>query len=326
MPMHTRILVDFSLPPDALELLRAGTAGHELMVPQKPAPSVLAKAEWEPAFAEADIIFGQPDPVAIAASARLKWIQVSTSSITRYDNPEFRARLAQRHIALSNSASVYNEACALHALSFLLAQARQLPLALRSRTPGGTREWNALRQSCVSLQGQTIVIVGYGAIGRRLAEWLRPFGANLLAYRRRARGDEVVPVIPESQFARVLATEADHVIDILPDSAETRGFFNTVRFAALKPGAVFYNIGRGTTVDQGALLAALRSGRLAAAWLDVTEPEPLPEDHPLLAQPNCFVTPHVAGGHRDESHTLVRHFLANLKRYLNREPLLDQIA
>src|SRR5262245_63449122 len=82
----------------------------------------------------------------------------------------------------------------------------------------------------------------------------------------------------------------------------------------MKPGAVFYNIGRGTTVDQTALAAALRSGHLAAAWLDVTDPEPLPDDHPLRGLENCHITPHVGGGHHAEAHALVRHFLANLDR------------
>jgi phosphoglycerate dehydrogenase-like enzyme len=97
------------------------------------------------------------------------------------------------------------------------------------------------------------------------------------------------------------------------------------RFAQMKPGAVFHNIGRGTTVDQDALLAALRSGHLGAAWLDVTEPEPLSADHPLRGEPGCFITPHIAGGHADESGTLVRHFLANFQRYLAGSPLLDRI-
>ena len=93
----------------------------------------------------------------------------------------------------------------------------------------------------------------------------------------------------------------------------------------MKPGATFYNLGRGATVHQDALLAGLRSGRLGAAWLDVTEPEPLPDGHPLWAEPNCHITPHVAGGHTGEAKTLVRHFLKNLERFTRNEPLLDRV-
>jgi phosphoglycerate dehydrogenase-like enzyme len=126
-------------------------------------------------------------------------------------------------------------------------------------------------------------------------------------------------------LSHTLTTQAHHIVNILPESAETRHFFNRARFAAVKPGAIFYNIGRGVTVDQEALLEALRSGRIAAAWLDVTDPEPLPDDHPLWAEPHCFVTPHVAGGHVDEAKTLVRHFLTNLERFVHGEPLLDRV-
>jgi phosphoglycerate dehydrogenase-like enzyme len=119
--------------------------------------------------------------------------------------------------------------------------------------------------------------------------------------------------------------KADHVVDVLPASPSTERFMSAGRFAAMKRGAVFYNLGRGATVDQEALLAALSSGSLAAAWLDVTEPEPLPPGHPLLRAPNCFITPHIAGGHRKESETLVRHFLENFARFLNGGALRDRI-
>jgi phosphoglycerate dehydrogenase-like enzyme len=144
------------------------------------------------------------------------------------------------------------------------------------------------------------------------------------ACRRRPKGDEAVPVITEAELPQVL-TATDHVVNILPESGETRHFFDETRLGLIKAGAVFYNIGRGATVDQDALLKALRSGQLSAAWLDVTEPEPLPRDHPLLHQPNCFITPHIAGGHADETTTLVRHFLDNLNRFVRGEALADRV-
>jgi phosphoglycerate dehydrogenase-like enzyme len=93
----------------------------------------------------------------------------------------------------------------------------------------------------------------------------------------------------------------------------------------MKRGAILYNIGRGTTVDQEALLESLLCGHLGAAWLDVTDPEPLPDDHPLWTAPNCYITPHTAGGHQKESETLVRHFLQNFERFLGGFPLRDRI-
>ncbi len=320
-----RIFVDFAAPPDAMELLRAGTDGHQLVFPATPLPSVLANPALAPQLANADVAFGQPDPRTIEQARQLRWIHISSSGITRYDNPAFRDLVAERRIVVSNSASVYSEACAVHALSFILAQARKLPLGLKSRIAGGTAPWQALRAASSTLRGESVLIVGYGAIGRRLVELLRPFEMKVTAYRRHPRGDEGLPVITENQLNSTLASQAQHIVNILPDSAETRHFFNRARFAAVQPGAIFYNIGRGATVDQDALLEALRSGRLAAAWLDVTEPEPLPDDHPLWAEPNCHITPHVAGGHPDEFGTLVRHFLNNLDRFVRGQPLVDRV-
>ena len=319
-----RIFVDFAVTPEVLELLQAGTQGHELVFPRTPVSSVLAKAERDPQFATADIAFGQPEPEAIAEAGLLKWIHISTSGITRYDNPQFRVLMAERKIPVTNSASVYNEACAVHALSFIVAQARRLPLALKTRAASGTPAWKEIRGSSGTLRGETVLILGYGAIGKRLAELLRPFDMKVMAYRRKPRGDEGVPVITEQQLAGALA-EADHTVNILPDSAATRHFFDAKRFAMIKPGAIFYNIGRGSTVDQAALLAALQAGRLEAAWLDVTDPEPLAENHPLRQEPRCFITPHIAGGHAGEAGTLVRHFLDNLARFVSGKPLMDRV-
>jgi phosphoglycerate dehydrogenase-like enzyme len=319
-----KIFADFAMPPGAMLLLQEGTAGHQLLLPLKPAASVLTKPDPDQQFATADIAFGQPDLQAIAEAKELKWIHVSSSGITRYDNPQFRALMAERKIAVSNSATVYAEACAVHALSFLLAQARNLPVALKTRAPSGSPAWAALRSSSTTLRGETVLILGYGAIGKRLAELLRSFGAVVIGYRRQPRGDEGIPMVAESGLPAALG-QAGHIVNILPDSAETRGFFDGPRFAAIRAGATFYNIGRGTTVDQTALLHALRSGHLKAAWLDVTDPEPLPADHPLWLEPTCFITPHIAGGQGGESDLLVRHFLENFNRFLQGAPLVDRV-
>ncbi|HWB07529.1 MAG TPA: D-2-hydroxyacid dehydrogenase [Verrucomicrobiales bacterium] len=319
-----RIFVDLAIPPDVMPVLLEGAAGHDLMFPVAAASSVLNNGEIDPQFATADIAFGQPAVKAIENAPALKWVHVSSSGITRYDTPEFRKLAREKGLALSNSASVHQESCATQALCFMLAQARRLPLALKTRAESGSEAWWHIRGTSVPLRGQTILILGYGAIGRRLTEMLRPFGMKTMAYRRTARGDEGVPVITQEGLGKALA-EADHVMNILPDSTETRGFFDAARFTAIKPGAVFYNIGRGTTMDQMALVETLRSGHLAAAWLDVTDPEPLPDDHPLWTTPECFITPHVAGGHVDETGALVRHFINNLQRFVQNQPLADRV-
>lgn len=323
MRIH-RIFSDSPLSEGAASLLATGVSPHELIFPAKLASSILAKPEADPAFFLADIAFGQPDLESIARSENLKWIHISSAGFTRYDTPEFRAMVAERGLIVTNSSSVYAAACADHVFAFMLAQSRRLPQALQSHAANGDPDWFRLRGDSVSLRGQSVVILGFGGIATHLVKLLAPFEMQITAMRRNPRGDEGFPTVTEQDLPAALAM-ADHVINILPDNPTSRNFINATRLAQMKNGAVFHNIGRGTTVDQDALLDALRSGKLAAAWLDVTEPEPLPVNHPLRSAPNCFITPHIAGGHTDESGTLVRHFLRNLKCYAEGQPLADQI-
>jgi phosphoglycerate dehydrogenase-like enzyme len=168
-------------------------------------------------------------------------------------------------------------------------------------------------------------MLGFGAIGRRLAELLAPFKMNVMAVRRQTRSERGVRIISEERLSSALA-EADHVVNILPDNAGTRNYVNARRLACFKPGARFYNVGRGTTVDDQALLEALRSGRVGEAYLDVFEPEPLPPEHPYWTTPHCYVTPHTAGGRHDQDTAVVQHFLKNLEAFTKGEPLVDRIV
>jgi phosphoglycerate dehydrogenase-like enzyme len=115
------------------------------------------------------------------------------------------------------------------------------------------------------------------------------------------------------------------VINILPASAATEKFFGAGKFALMKRGAVFYNIGRGATVDQPALRQALLEGSVGAAYLDVTDPEPLPPSDPLWTTPNCYITPHTAGGAADEFDRVVGSFLGNLAKFAAGDPLNDRV-
>lgn len=292
--------------------LRRGTGGHRLVLGSD-APTE-----------EVAVAFGQPSTEASLALPGLRWIQVTSAGYTRYDTQEFREALDAKGTVLSNSSSVFEEPCAQHLLAMMLAFARQLPHALRDQL--GERSWDAdrIRSDSWLLQDQTVVIAGYGAIARRFIELIAPFGLRVVALRRQVRGDETALTYPIEELDRWLA-EADHVANILPANASTEGLFDRGRFEATKPGAYFYNIGRGTTVDQSALINALTDGKLSAAYLDVTEPEPLPPDHPLWTTPNCWITPHSAGGHRGEWTRLVRHFLQNLQRFEAGDLLKDRV-
>ncbi len=304
--------------------LLAGISPHRLVSSPQLMASNLVKAAPDPALLEADIAFGQPDPDLALECPRLRWIHLNTAGYTRYDAPAFRATFGGRGSRLTNSSQVYAEPCAEHVFAFMLAQARQLPAS--HDTQRTDRVWPSLPRRALSrlLLGERVVLLGFGAIGRRLAEMLAPFHMHITAVRRRPAGDENVHVVTEDHLEAALA-DADHVVNILPENAATLRFVNAPRLAATKRGAIFYNVGRGTTVDQDALLAALQSGRLAAAHLDVTDPEPLPAAHPLWSTPNCYITPHTAGGHDTERARLVSHFLENLRRFDSGQELIDRV-
>jgi phosphoglycerate dehydrogenase-like enzyme len=307
------------LPEPARERLREGVAaaGCQLHL-------VSASAEG---LNEADVAFGQPDPNAVLTSARLRWVHLTSAGYTRYDRDDLRDALQARGATLTNSSHVYDEPCAQHALAMMLAFARQLPQCLEEQR--GDRAWRTAprRKASFLLNGQTTLFLGYGAIGRRLAQLLAPFRMRLIAVRRSPTGAEAeqgVEAVTEAELDRMLP-QADHVVNLLPESPSTQGYMTPARFDRMKPGALFYNIGRGATVDQKALLAALESGQVGAAYLDVTSPEPLPADHPLWSEPNCFITPHSAGGHAGETLRLVEHFLSNLNAFREGRPLHDRV-
>ena len=319
-----QIFADSNLGPAAMELLQSGVEPHQLVVPKSRPASILSNPEPDPGIQGADIAFGQPDVESIRNSPALKWLHVSTAGFTRYDTPEFRAMAQERGLVVTNSSRVYASSCAEHTLAFMLAQSRRLPALLQSRAANGDSEWLSLRDSSISLRGQNLVILGYGAIAQELVKYLAPFEMKITAMRRTPKGDEDIPIVAIENLDEVLGA-ADHVVSILPENSASLNFIDSTTLAKFKKGAVFYNIGRGTTVNQADLLESLQAGHLAAAWLDVTDPEPLPVDHPLRLQANCFISPHTAGGHANESLTLVRHFLENFDRFQSGSPLLDRI-
>jgi phosphoglycerate dehydrogenase-like enzyme len=206
-----------------------------------------------------------------------------------------------------------------------MACARRLPESLREQLGGREWHWAQRRLESFLLNGQTALLFGFGAIALRLCELLAPFRMNLIGVRRAVKGDEPIRMITDAQLAEFLP-QADHVINLLPGNDSTKAYFDEAKFRLMKPGVRFYNIGRGVTVEQESLLASLQSGRLAAAYLDVTTPEPLPPEHLLWSAPNCFITPHSAGGQDQEMRDLVAHFLDNLRRFTDGKELLNRVV
>ena len=166
------------------------------------------------------------------------------------------------------------------------------------------------------LEGTTVLVVGLGSIGRAVAARLAPFGAHVIGVARHPRDD----ARSADELPRLLP-EADVVVNLLPLTSETEKFVNAAFLERMKQGSLFVNAGRGRTVDTDALLAALTSGRIHAA-LDVTDPEPLPAEHPLWHAPNLFITPHVAGAVTRWESRGYRFAGEQIRRYAAGQPLL----
>jgi phosphoglycerate dehydrogenase-like enzyme len=307
-----------------MALLAMGTKAHTLVLSDRRNSSVLAGGQRDPSIDGADVAFGQPDPADCIANTGLRWIEASSAGYTRYDTEDFRQALRARGAAFTNASLVYSDACAEHVLAMMLALGRQLLFSYSIQLGDHSWPYDGTRNGARLLTRQTVVMLGFGAIGRRLAELLAPFGVRLYALRRQIHSEPGVHIVPEQDLTKVLS-EADHVVNVLPENEGTLNYVNARRIACFKPGARFYNVGRGATVDQGALLEGLRSGRIGAAYLDVTVPEPLPPSHPFWTTPNCYITPHSAGGRNNVNVELVRHFLVNLSAFEKGGPMGDRI-
>lgn len=322
--MPLKIWTNAKFSEAATRLLKEGTRSHCLIEGAVLRASVLDAGGCDPGFAEADIALGQPDPADCISSAHIRWVELTSAGYTRYETAEFFTALQSRGTAFTNASSVFADPCAQHVLAMMLAFGRQLLPTFQDQLTDQSWHYDERRAASRLLTGQKVLMLGYGAIGRRLSQLLRPFDVEVIAFRRRAAEEPGVKFVAQEALASVLG-EVDHVVNILPANPATDDFVNEQFLAACNPAMRFYNVGRGTTVDQTALVSALKKGLIACAYLDVTEPEPLPPEHELWRTPNCFITPHTAGGRHDQDETLVRHFLKNLYAFEKGESMVDRV-
>jgi phosphoglycerate dehydrogenase-like enzyme len=218
-------------------------------------------------------------------------------------------------VTVCNARGVYDAPLAEWVVGAILAMERGL---VQSRDAQARGAWEAIEPP--ELLGRRVVILGLGSIGTAIADRLRPFGVELIGVGRTARDG----VRGLAELDEVLS-DAEILVNMLPLTGQTRGLLDARRLGLLPDGALVVNGGRGRTIETAALVAELQSGRIRAA-LDVTDPEPLPPDHPLWALPNVLITPHMAG---DSPGSTIRAFeLAGdqIRRFAAGEPLINEVA
>ncbi len=242
--------------------------------------------------------------ISILKAPNLKWLHTFSSGV---DSPVFQTML-ERGIRITNSAGASSSPIAQTVVMYLLALSRNLPEWQRAQQ---RHEWQ--QRSFQELPGTTIAVIGLGAIGQEVVRLAHALDMNVIACRRTPRGDESCPTYSMTDLSAVLA-QADWVVVALPLNADTRRIINAQIFASMKPGACFINVGRGELVDEPALIAALQSGHLGGAGLDVFETEPLPTESALWDMPNVIITPHNSATTPQSHHRAALIFIENVKR------------
>jgi len=245
-------------------------------------------------------------------SSSLSWVQSLSAGYDRYDLEYFR----DSGVALTTVSGVHANPIAEHVVGSLLAFERGVPRAVRQRERGEWRRWQPRE-----LAGNTVGIVGVGAVGSRVAELADAHGLTVLGTKRDpTTGAGAVDELYGPAETHTVLGRADYVVVSCPLTDETRGLFDEDAFASMPRDAVFVNVARGGVVEQDALTAALQRGRIRGAVLDVFETEPLPAESPLWDLSNVLVTPHLAGGSPHYVDRVADLFADNYARFVAGEP------
>lgn len=264
-------------------------------------------------------------PEFLAKAPKLVWVMAMSAGVDHLIGMEALAR--NQRVVLTNMRAVHGPAIADHAFAMLLSQTRNLRAYAEHQAAGKwSRESGEATPRSSSLAGRTMLVVGLGGIGGEIAQRAHGFDMRVTAIRRSdTPAPDYVARLGHAADLVEMLKEADVVAICLPLTPETEGIFDAEAFAAMKPGAYLINIARGPIVDTPSLLGALESGRLGGACLDVTDPEPLPPEHPLWKHPRVLITPHVAADAEITSERRNAVLRENIRRFGAGEPLLNVV-
>jgi phosphoglycerate dehydrogenase-like enzyme len=303
--------------PERLAMLSAVAPGVEI-VPYETREDALQ------AVAGADALIGTASRELLEAGTDLRWVQVGSAGVERYlEIPQ----LASGAVILTNGQRLASEVIGEHVMALTRALARGLNRAVGAQLAG---QWQRSEigdnAPLTKLRGKTLLVVGLGGIGTEVARLADGAGMRVTAIRNSRRsGPDFVDRVGLGEDLPAYMAEADVVVNCLPLTDDTRGIFDAELFARMKSSAFFINVGRGGTVVTADLMAALESGVIAGAGLDVTDPEPLPEGHPLWKAPNLIITPHFAAWSDEDPELRWLLYRENLRRFAAGEPLLSVV-
>ena len=314
MPTIAVFINPQDVPANISDRIQAMAPGMHLLVTQD-------RAELQSVLHNVEILTGWFPHDLITEAPNLRWVQqwgAGANWLMKYP------QAVEMDFLLTNASGLHAIPISEHILALILAFARGLHCAYGYQAK---REWGKPgREEVFELAGKTMLLVGVGAIGARTAKLAAALGMRVIGIRRNphleAGGLEAV-YGPERLLEHL--PEADFVVLTVPLNYETQGMISKRELRVMKPGAYLVNIGRGATVDEGALVQALQGGWIAGAGLDVFENEPLPPDSPLWEMPNTILTAHYAGRTPHYSERALAIFLDNLERYTTGQPLFNLV-
>jgi phosphoglycerate dehydrogenase-like enzyme len=304
--------------------------------------AVFDHAEWQAAAPGVDIVFveshedamreivdaqgiiGMCDEELLAAAPKLFWVQVYSSGVERCVALE---GMNASNKLLTNGQKIGSPALAEHAIAMMMMLARGLDVYHQNQLQGKwIRNPGLERSDHMELAGRTVLVVGLGGIGTQVARRAHGLGMRVFATRgSRREGPDFVEYVGLADEVEELAGKADVVINTAPLTDSTTGMFDAEFFKKMKPSALFISVGRGKSTVTSDLVAALQAGEIAGAGLDVTDPEPLPEGHPLWSIPRVIISPHTAGRSDLGLNRLEMVIRENLRRYAAGEPMLSVV-
>jgi phosphoglycerate dehydrogenase-like enzyme len=308
------VLPEHRVPRDAQKRLQDHAKGRSVMV-------ITDKSQLDPILDTIEVVGGELPPSLISRMPHLKWYQ---SWYAGADWLQKFPEAKQHPFVLTNSSGIHGVQMSEHLFGMLIAWYRKFPAAFAAQ---GRHEWLTFSYPDMDvLAGKTMLIVGYGTIGQRVARLGKAFDMKVLGVKRTVptESDPYGVTVDVFENLQQRLGEADIVVNILPLTNQTKAFYNRDVFNAMKRDALFVNIGRGGSVNENDLVEALQNGLIKGALLDVTAEEPLPSDSPLWDLPNLMLTSHFSGFHPQYDELAFQVFLENLDRY-NRGEVLKNV-
>jgi len=326
---NAKVAIEIKDPKTPLTYFASSVSKEDRATLAKIAPNLrlVTGLSREQAMARADEAHGidarYASPAFLAKASKLRWVQIPSAGVDRYLGN--KALMENDAIVMSNSRAVHGPAIADHVMGMLLYLTRNFNYYSQNQKQGKWVRGGEPNQF-VALKGKTMLVVGLGGIGTEIAQRANGFDMKVIGTRRSDKPSPAyIKRVGKPKELLSMLPEADVVVLAVPLTDETKNMLNEAAFSAMKPGAYLVNIARGKVVNTDAMLKALKSGRLAGAGLDVTDPEPLPAGHELWKQANVLITPHVASRSKVTTERRSALLVENLRRFAAGEPILNTV-